>query len=255
MTNEKALDSASHRSGGSDVGISPVGLASKTGLGVSPGREGPEIRTTFSVQGKAFRWCRCSKPDCRRWRKLPRMCAFESLPPHWTCDLWEGGSCSLAEDDKLNQDLITLSNLVGQRIYDKERIDFCEHVKQYLWSIGLRLHKDALYVPIGGEPVDIYRLYREVTYLGGCDAVTAFPGRWGEVYQRISGKAMFPDAAYRLKRVYKQCLYLYEQHYHFGIRFVKGTSDAAPYVRPIAPSRRRALKSLLKAASKRLRFR
>eukprot|EP00472_Partenskyella_glossopodia_P001847 CAMPEP_0197514948 /NCGR_PEP_ID=MMETSP1318-20131121/225_1 /TAXON_ID=552666 /ORGANISM="Partenskyella glossopodia, Strain RCC365" /LENGTH=366 /DNA_ID=CAMNT_0043063179 /DNA_START=75 /DNA_END=1175 /DNA_ORIENTATION=+ len=206
-------------------------------------------RASLAKSGKVYRWARCSKAECGRWRRLNRMVPFESLCQDWKCP-----DCDEAEE--VLEEEIVLQDDMAKRVYAKEKDDFYEHIKKYLESIGLRPQKE-LVTQIGGQAIDLYRLYREVTAKGGCDAVTSVVGLWRDIYERLNPKGnKVADASYRLKLIYKQCLYLYEQHFFFNIKFLKGSSDAAPYVKPIAISRKRELKLKLdrRTTQKKLNF-
>mmetsp|Transcript_7755 Transcript_7755/g.12654 ORF Transcript_7755/g.12654 Transcript_7755/m.12654 type:complete len:371 (+) Transcript_7755:48-1160(+) len=196
----------------------------------SPQNQRVKVRATFDQEsGKATYWAQCTETCCRKWRRLPRMAAHESLHRNWTCPDLKDCTCSLAEEKPVGEKVLTKS---GERqIYYISKQQFYAHVDKYYASIELRRRKGVMRTVIGYQPVDLYRLYREVIGLGGCDAVTARPGQWGEIFHRMTHFKV-RDASHKLKLLYKQCLYLYEQYFYFGINYKNGVSDSSPYVRP-----------------------
>jgi len=99
--------------------------------------------------------------------------------------------------------------------YTEEKDAFIDHLKDFLKKFKF----PALRTPLlGGKELDLYRLYREVIYEGGYDAVVAKPGTWSRIFRSLENshiRKKITDASYRLKWYYVECLYAYEQfHFH-----------------------------------------
>lgn len=213
-----------------------------------------EVRTTYTNLGKTCRWVRCTQEGCGKWRRLKRMAAFETMPSNWCCANLKNGSC-FASQEELNDEML-LTPKLARRFYSKEEQQFRLHVMTYLQSIGKPLKKGQLQAKLGGRSLDFYKLYRMVTANGGCDKVVQKAGTWMKIFGNMYPNTKVTDASYRLKRLYKQFLYLYEQHFHFGIRYSKGSSDIVPYVNaPKALHKSSEWKNIERIASSRKRDR
>mmetsp|Transcript_4129 Transcript_4129/g.5581 ORF Transcript_4129/g.5581 Transcript_4129/m.5581 type:complete len:762 (+) Transcript_4129:154-2439(+) len=164
------------------------------------------------IDSKLVRWIRCSK--CGKWRKLPTLVPFESLSPLWECSynpIWSQNSCDV-EEEQLRPNDIHLD--VGQlRVYiDREKALFILDLLAFLRS--RKVFKTRLPV-VAGMELDLYRLYREITYVGGFTLANKNDGTWAQIFRRLDNfNDRVTDASYRLKRIYQQYLYPYENAFY-----------------------------------------
>eukprot|EP00471_Norrisiella_sphaerica_P008277 CAMPEP_0184493572 /NCGR_PEP_ID=MMETSP0113_2-20130426/26314_1 /TAXON_ID=91329 /ORGANISM="Norrisiella sphaerica, Strain BC52" /LENGTH=494 /DNA_ID=CAMNT_0026878873 /DNA_START=414 /DNA_END=1898 /DNA_ORIENTATION=+ len=175
------------------------------------------LRTTLSRtddgQMQINRWLLCN--NCDKWRRIPLMAPFESLWNGWTCRMakWKPLKCSVEEELPLVGEKL-VETKEAQKYYRIEKSNFDKHLASFLESFDVKMRRTPT---INSRPLDLYRLYREVVYMGGCDRVVAQEGCWTKIFRTLDNYSIkITDASYRLKRYYKHYLYAYEQHFFFG---------------------------------------
>mmetsp|Transcript_32421 Transcript_32421/g.55068 ORF Transcript_32421/g.55068 Transcript_32421/m.55068 type:complete len:253 (+) Transcript_32421:1690-2448(+) len=143
------------------------------------------------------------------------MTPFESMWEDWTCSKasWTSTNCTFAEEELSSNERV-LSVREAQKYYEIERNNFDKHLGTFLEMFNKKLRRTPT---INSRPLDLYRLYREVVHMGGCDRVVAQEGCWTKIFRTLENYSVkVTDASYRLKRYYKHYLYAYEQHFYFG---------------------------------------
>ncbi|GAB5353373.1 hypothetical protein AAMO2058_000031100 [Amorphochlora amoebiformis] len=141
------------------------------------------VRTTvYAVEGKRrmSRWICCH--SCHKWRRVSNSLPFESLAG-WECSRnahAEFDSCEKVEEQPRSNEVI-LSSSEHDKAYEQEKSSFCQHVSAFLKKNSFPSSRRAL---LGGIELDLYRLYREVLYLGGYKEVVSKPGT---IYPRNNG--------------------------------------------------------------------
>eukprot|EP00470_Lotharella_oceanica_P013078 CAMPEP_0170193328 /NCGR_PEP_ID=MMETSP0040_2-20121228/56635_1 /TAXON_ID=641309 /ORGANISM="Lotharella oceanica, Strain CCMP622" /LENGTH=218 /DNA_ID=CAMNT_0010441933 /DNA_START=264 /DNA_END=920 /DNA_ORIENTATION=+ len=135
----------------------------------------------------------------------------------WTCENnsdEQYNDCGKPEE-KLSEGEILLSSEEQEASYEQEQKEFSEHVREFLKKSGFPTSRRPM---LGGIELDLYRLYREVIFLGGYHAVISKPGTWSKIFRTLenSKNGKVTDASYRLKWYYTQSLFAYEQHFFHG---------------------------------------
>jgi len=160
------------------------------------------------LEASMARWIKCHK--CTKWRRLLPLDPFESLSPKWICSYSRDHlrqNCSVHQEPMgKNQALLNLGHV---RVYmERERILFLNDLFRTLHS--LCIGKSRIPV-VAGKELDLYRLYREITFVGGFECANKMDGTWGKVFRRLENYSnKVTDASYRLKRIYTQYLLPYE---------------------------------------------
>lgn len=134
------------------------------------------------IESQIVRWCRCSR--CKKWRRLSPLDPFESLKDTWQCvcnSRQYRSSCKTPEE-KLSSQSASLD--VGQirLLMDRERAAFLNDLFRHLRS--LYISKNRIPV-VARQELDLYRLYREITYIGGYEAANQMDGSWAKVFRRL----------------------------------------------------------------------
>eukprot|EP00469_Lotharella_globosa_P013456 CAMPEP_0167781722 /NCGR_PEP_ID=MMETSP0111_2-20121227/6093_1 /TAXON_ID=91324 /ORGANISM="Lotharella globosa, Strain CCCM811" /LENGTH=498 /DNA_ID=CAMNT_0007672421 /DNA_START=620 /DNA_END=2116 /DNA_ORIENTATION=+ len=181
------------------------------------GMGGHHVRTTVmrakDDQIQINRWVRCY--NCKKWRRIPLMAPFESISPKWMCSMGNWGqrlSCNMDQEALQNEKVLTPAE--AQKYYVIEKSNFDNHLASFLEMFSKKMRRTPM---INSKPLDLYRLYREVVAMGGCDRVIQQEGCWTRIFRTLENFSVkVTDASYRLKRYYKHYLYAYEQHFFFG---------------------------------------
>jgi len=143
------------------------------------------------------------------------MAPFESISPKWTCNMGSWGhrlNCSMDEEPLRNEKVLNPAE--AHKYYVIEKSNFDNHLASFLEMFSKKMRRTPM---INSKPLDLYRLYREVVAMGGCDRVVQQEGCWTRIFRTLENFSVkVTDASYRLKRYYKHYLYAYEQHFFFG---------------------------------------
>ena len=185
--------------------------------GPKPPPPGGRIRTTIksmpNEQIQIHRWVRCD--ECSRWRRIPLIAPFESISS-WRCGdaAWGTPATKCLEPESELKDERVLSKKEAANYYRVEMKNFGAHLNDFLRLINKRMRRTPT---VNSMPLDLYRLYREVVGMGGCERVIQTEGSWTRIFRGLDNySAKVTDASFRLKRYYVTYLLDYEQHYFFG---------------------------------------
>uniref|UniRef100_A0A7S3ZAN8 ARID domain-containing protein n=2 Tax=Lotharella globosa TaxID=91324 RepID=A0A7S3ZAN8_9EUKA len=175
------------------------------------------VRASYCKTGTVCtksRWLCCR--ECKKWRRISCCLPFESMI-EWKCEDNADEQYNLCEqpEEKLSDGEVMLSSEEQEASYEQEQKEFREHVREFLKTSGFPSSRRPM---LGGIELDLYRLYREVIFLGGYHAVISKPGTWSKIFRTLenSRNGKVTDASYRLKWYYTQSLFAYEQHFFHG---------------------------------------
>jgi len=168
------------------------------------------LRGKLSLNSPMRRWIQCTA--CMKWRRETNLLPLESMHS-WTCEhsrdaRFENSRlpCSVPEEHFLSDEVIIPNKLVP-RFEEVDKEMFYKHLFDYRGSVGLPLRECPF---LGGMEVDLYRLYREVTYQGGCNYVDT-SWNWDSIFRSIPNyDPTIKDGGLALRRIYSEYLAEYE---------------------------------------------
>eukprot|EP00467_Chlorarachnion_reptans_P000262 CAMPEP_0114522378 /NCGR_PEP_ID=MMETSP0109-20121206/20708_1 /TAXON_ID=29199 /ORGANISM="Chlorarachnion reptans, Strain CCCM449" /LENGTH=894 /DNA_ID=CAMNT_0001703587 /DNA_START=464 /DNA_END=3148 /DNA_ORIENTATION=+ len=184
----------------------------KKGEGVKVLATARLIKGRFNLNTPMRRWIRCC--DCGKWRRESNLVPVESLT-HWSCTKSryrradQRVACSMPQESFLPNEVVIPEEFVSRfEQVDKEM--FYKHLFDFRRSMEL---PERRYPIVGGSELDLYRLYREVTYIGGfktCDQLL-----WDKIYQSLPNYTpMVYDGGFKLKHYYIDFLLEYEARFY-----------------------------------------
>jgi hypothetical protein len=159
-------------------------------------------------------WIQCTQ--CKKYRRLP-LSVKDSISPtrNWTCkdNIFDKHriSCDVPEDDAVNTSITPVP--------ERFSVEYLRDKKKFLQNLNdfhCRTTGGALMVrtpTLGRKELDLFRLYREVKSLGGCEAVVAKEGTWAKIYRGMENfSPTETSASFRLKKMYTKYLYPFEMY-------------------------------------------
>ena len=166
-------------------------------------------RRSGSANGLCTRWIWCGK--CGKWRRLPNLDPAERFDRSWNCTqdrLAADKGCGRPEEELLPGTTVLTAEQAAVNL-DAERLAFRFAVFSFLRTPK----KFKSRIPIvAGRKLCVYRLYREVTYVGGFDAANKVEGTWARIFRKLDNyNKRVTDASNRLKRIYTTYLLQFER--------------------------------------------
>jgi len=180
------------------------------------------IQGRLSLDSPLRRWIRCE--ICSKWRRESNLLPVESMTS-WKCSDnrvdKSRNSCTIPEQELLSDEVMIPEALLRQfEEADKEK--FYKHLFDFRRSIGLPKKRNPV---IGGKHLDLYRLYREVCYLGGYETVNIISitepwmskrkRAWQDIYMSLPNyDQRITNGPNRLKNCYEEYLLDYENAFY-----------------------------------------
>mmetsp|Transcript_41604 Transcript_41604/g.66929 ORF Transcript_41604/g.66929 Transcript_41604/m.66929 type:complete len:393 (+) Transcript_41604:1149-2327(+) len=159
------------------------------------------------------RWIQCG--ECLKWRRETNLLPVESLQ-YWTCaDSRDGrfdhasNPCEVEEEQFLRDETV-IPDIHVSKFEQVDKEMFYKHLFDFRVSMALP-NRGCPY--LGDMETDLYRLYREVTYIGGYESVDA-AWKWPDIFKALPNyNPTIKDGGEQLRRMYRQYLQEYEIHF------------------------------------------
>jgi len=130
-------------------------------------------------------WVQCNL--CKKWRRVSLMAPVESFSSRWSCE--DNTFFAPANQDqcryieaKLEAGEKILKPDEVDRLKTKEKERFYLQLQEFNMTCGIKMRKNPV---LGGQELDLFRLYREITYMGGYEGANRNDGTWMRIFRGL----------------------------------------------------------------------